>query len=276
MAITETHWKTADGLKIHALESRPEGDVKGLVLFVHGMGEYINRYASIMGSLAQKGIASLGMDHRGHGQSEGKKGHVPDYETFMKDLDSLVEEGKKRFGEVPVIMYGHSLGGNLASNYLIRRKPAFAGAVISSPWIRLTEPAPAVKAFLGKIMNSIYPSLTMPTGLDPATISRDPKEVKAYADDPKIHDLISARLFECVTEAGEYAIQNAAKIDIPVFHSHGTKDPITSFEGSKVFHQNITADKVFHPVDGGFHELHNDLGKEAYLKAVLDWIESKF
>ena len=109
------------------------------------------------------------------------------------------------------------------------------------------------------------------SGLDPKGISRDPKEVMAYQQDPLVHDRVSPRYSFPVMEAGEWAIEHAGKLKVPTLILHGTADPIIDVDGSTEFHGRASETELV-LLEGGYHELHHDLDRDQYFRAISDWL----
>jgi alpha-beta hydrolase superfamily lysophospholipase len=177
---TEFSLQTTDGLNLRGFKLVPKGNCKAVVALIHGMGEHGLRYVHVANFFADNGIATMGIDLRGHGKSDGKRGHTPNYEALMNDIESFLKKVKQEFSELPVIIYGHSMGGNLTLNYLIRRRPNLSAAIVTSPYLKLAFEPPRWKVVLVKLSAGLIPTLSQPTGLETAAISRDKKVVKAY------------------------------------------------------------------------------------------------
>lgn len=271
----KTHsWKSADGLTIFGQYWQPETTPKALICIVHGMGEHSGRYPYFVEYFVPKGYAVFALDHRGHGKSGGQKGHMPSYDSMMNDMDKFIAEANVLFPDTPKIIYGHSMGSNVAANYAIRRKPSgIKGLLLSSPYFRLAFNPPAWKVSLGKFMSGILPSLSQPTGLDASTISRDAKEVEKYKNDPLVHDKMSAAFFVNISAAGEYAIANAAQLAIPTLVVHGDGDKLTAYSGSEAFVAASNGKATFKGWPGRYHETQNDLGKEEVFAFEEAWFE---
>ncbi len=269
------HWKTSDGLEIFAKSWQPDsGNIKGAITLVHGMGEHIERYDHVAEILTAEGYAMLGYDHRGHGKSEGNRGHIPSYEQFLDDVAQTVSQTKDLFPDVPQFIYGHSMGGCLVANYLIKRQPDLKAAVLSAPYFRLTTPAPSLKVSFGRLTQNLVPKLTLPTGLNADHISRDKEEVRKYVNDPLVHDKISAKMGISVVDAGEYAIAHSGKIKVPTLVLHGSGDKITDSKASVAFAKNAGPEVHIKLHDGLYHEIHNEPEKPAVFKDIIDWLNS--
>ena len=248
--------------------------IRGVVVLVHGMGEHSGRYSDfVVPELIDKGFAVISFDHFGHGHSEGKRGHCPNYQALLDSVKEVLNKSKDVFGNQPTFLYGHSMGGNVVLNYIMRRHPNIKGGVVTSPFLRLAFQPPKWKLILGKIMLRIYPSITLPSGLDPQAISRIEGEVKKYKDDKLVHDKVSPVFSFPVIEAGKYAIDMSHTLTVPLLVLHGTGDQLVDHKATVEFAKSApnTTLKLY---QGGYHELHNDLEREDVIKTITDWMES--
>ncbi|PIF00096.1 MAG: alpha/beta hydrolase [Maribacter sp.] len=263
------------GIPIYAGYVQPR-TVKGAVVLVHGFGEHSGRYLQeVVPMLADVGLAVLFYDNFGHGKSGGKRGHCPNYGALLALLAEMVEKATDLFPKMPQFLYGHSMGGNLVLNYALRHKNRLTGVIASSPYLRLAFEPLKWKMVLGRAMWKIWPSLTMPSGLDSSGISGIGDEVARYKADPLIHDKISPMFSFPIMEAGEWAIHNAADLRIPTLLVHGTGDPIIDFKGSGEFHKNnprFTTLKLF---EGGYHELHHDRCRLEVFNSIQSWLRQQ-
>ncbi|MCB9233075.1 MAG: lysophospholipase [Bacteroidia bacterium] len=264
-----------DGVELYYQEWRPEGEVEGVIALVHGMGEHIWRYAHVAAYFVEKGWAVLGFDHRGHGKSGGPRGHTPSYDCLLDDVKQLLEIIAGKFPGAPVILYGHSMGGNVVTNFILHRNPDLAGAIISAPWLRLAFEPPKFKVFLGRLMNGIFPGLTQSSELDTSALSRDKKVVEAYIKDPLVHDKISARMFVSCYEAGLNALEKAHEPAFPILLIHGTQDKLTHPDGTVEFAKKVGPKATLKLWDGFFHELHNEPEQKEVLDFEWNWIVNR-
>jgi acylglycerol lipase len=268
------HIITKDGLALKGYREDPKSNPKGVIIIIHGMGEHADRYVHVSAFFVERDFAVLRFDLRGHGSSEGKRGHTPSYEDLMNDLNTVHQKCTEIYPELPLILYGHSMGGNLVLNYLIRRQPPVKGAIVTAPYLKLAFEPPAWKVKLGKLTAGIIPTLTQPTGLETAAISRDPEEVRKYKADPLVHDKITSSFFVNVHFAGPYAIENASKINIPLLIMHGLSDRLTSPKGTEEFAENASANTTVKFWPGLYHELHNEPERKEILEFEMDWLKN--
>jgi len=271
MTSNEFSWTTPDKLKIYAKEWKVEFP-KAVIALVHGLGEHCNRYQHVAEYFAKHNIAMVGYDRRGHGQSEGKKGHTPDYEALLKEVDELVKITKERYPVTPVFIYGHSMGGNILLKYLIDRKPKVSGAISSGAFIEFPDAPPALLIFIGKIMRKIYPSFSQNNGLDAKGVSSDAKVVEAYLKDPLVHDRITPATAIGMIETAKELETYKGNITVPTLIMHGNQDKLTGFNGSKQFAQRVTGDVTYKEWQNAYHEIHNEPNQQAVFDYTIAWI----
>lgn len=245
---------------------------RGVIVFVHGLGEHIARYEEWFKELNGIGFTCLGTDHPGHGLSPGKRGDIKSYDILLMEVDALITYSNHHFPGLPVFLYGHSMGGNIVLRYLIERENNVQGAIVTSPWIKLVAKVPAWKSALSSLLLHIMPGLTVSNDIDPDNISTDPKEVQRYMNDPLVHDKISARLFDSMNQSASRILESGRLISVPVLLLHGTSDPITSHLGSReVAESNAAIEFKLFP--GMKHELHHDMHRESVLHTIKDWLK---
>lgn len=271
------HWSAVDGPKIYGHYWAPENEVKAVICLVHGMGEHCERYDAMAHYLARYGFAMIGFDQRGHGRTEGKKGHTPSYNHLLFAVDDLLSKAEEYFPEIPQFLYGHSMGGNVVANYVLQKKPQIQGVIISSPWFKLAFEPPALQIKLGSLVNKLFPAFTQSTQLDASKISQVQEVVDKYLNDPLVHDKISTTFFLSVHGRGEWAMEHASEWPaLPLLMYHGTGDEITSYEASRCFADEVTSsdesDVTYKLFDGAYHEIHNDVDSDELLLMVKDWL----
>lgn len=271
MSGTETGWITADKTELYAKYWAPEGEARAVVALVHGLGEHCGRYQHVAEMLNGNGIALYGFDHRGHGRSAGKQGFIPSYEVLMEEADLLLKHVSKQFPGRPVFLYGHSWGGNVVANYLIRRQPDVHGALITGPWLRLTNPLSGFMLFTIRLMSWLLPGLQQDNEIKAEQLSHSADAVKAYLDDRLVHGKVTPRLLAESMRAGEYAIDNAERITVPMLLMHGEDDQITSPGGTRAFSENALAEKTVKIYEGMLHEVHNEVGNGQVLADMLEF-----
>jgi alpha-beta hydrolase superfamily lysophospholipase len=262
--------KTADGLNLKVNKwNEVDGPAERTLLIIHGLGEHQGRYEHVADHFASEGIEVFTFDQRGHGLSEGKRGHSPGIEANLDDLERVIES----LPHENLYLYGHSFGGNVVANFLLRVDCAtLRGAILSDAWLKLFEEPKGFEVMLARIMSGIYPKLTQGNQLVPDNLTNIKKEVEAYVEDPLVHDRISAGLFKSFYASGLWAIENAEHLDTPTLVFHGADDRIISPGGSKEFANRAGENASFHIYENTKHEPHNDHVAEQVFRDVSEWI----
>jgi len=276
MSVIENfEWKTKEGEKIFSQKWIVDGTSKAVLVLVHGLGEHIGRYAHVAEFFTQHNVSFYGFDHRGHGRSSGKRGHIGNSQFFIDDIDKIIETAKKENHGTPIFLYGHSLGGNMVLYYSLKVKPDLKGIICTSPGLGTGVPVPPVKLFAAKILKSLLPSMTMDNGLDVDNLSHDPNVIKAYKEDPLVHPMISSKLAMDMFANGDWIIENASHFSLPILLLQGSEDHIVNLEKTKEFAENVPVSLLtFKIFDGLYHELHNEFDKLEVLTFINEWIKS--
>lgn len=278
MELREFNWTASDGTVLFGQEWKPDVStqpVQGVVVLVHGLGEHSGRYHHVAQHLTRHGFSLFAFDLRGHGKTQGKRGHAPSFDVIVQDIEALQNQAAKQYPGRPVFLYGHSLGGCLVLYYLMKRCPQVAGAVVTSPGLApAVDPGP--KVLLGKLLYSLWPDFTMPNGLDLPGISRDPAVYTAYRADELVHDRVSTRLGLDLLNAGRWIRDNANSLpDAPVLLMVGTDDRLTDTQATVQFAQSTRAQVECIQWPGCYHELHNEPEKAEVLDTITQWLEAR-
>jgi alpha-beta hydrolase superfamily lysophospholipase len=274
MATVEDFGWTIKGVdKIFARKWLVDDKSKAVIILVHGLGEHIGRYEHVAGYFNQNNISVYGFDHRGHGKSSGKRGHIASNQDFISDIDTLIEMVKNENSGVPIFLYGHSMGGNMVLFYALSKKPDIKGIICTSPGLGAGEPVPPAKLLAAKTMKTLMPAMTINNGLDVNNLSHNPKVIKDYREDPLVHPMISLKLAMDIFSNGDWAVDNAEKFPIPLLLLIGSDDHIINLDKIKQFAENAPSNLLTFEIFSGFyHELHNEFEQEKVLRVILDWI----
>jgi len=277
MIKSEITWNTFDGIPQFVRIWRPDGETQAAICLLHGLGEHSGRYLYVAERLTAAGYAVVAPDLRGHGRSGGQRGHIPSYAAILADIDQLLGQSTDLFPGLPLFLYGHSMGGNLAINYPLRRSshldPALRGVIATSPWLRLSFEPSAAKVALARALSTVWPSLSQANGLAVKALSHDPAVTAAYLADPLVHDRISARAAVAIMSAGAWAIEHAQQFPLPLLLMHGGDDHITSAPASAEFARRAGPRCTFRLWPGLYHETHNEPEREKVLDFTIGWLD---
>lgn len=272
----ETSWKARDGLDIFAEGWEPTVIFpKAVVCLVHGLGEHVSRYAHVAEAFGREGFVLLGADLRGHGRSGGPRGHISSIEDFMQDIDVLLEQARTRYPNLPLYLYGHSLGGIQVLHYGLTRKPKVKGVIATSSGLHTAIENQSMKVLMAKLLGSLMPTVAIPSGLDSKTISHDEKVVQAYNSDPLVHDKISLGFGKVMIGVTAWTLAHAGEFSLPLLLLHGKADALAFPSSSIEFAAPLKEKCTLVLWDDAYHELHNEPIKDEVFKTMTIWMDAR-
>lgn len=261
---------SSDGTQLHCISWVPEQSPKATLTFIHGYGEYIERYSHVFPRFVDAGIRVNSFDQRGHGKSEGIRGHSPSVEQSLEDISLVVAKADP---SLPHFLYGHSMGGGFVLLYAGTRAAKFDGIIASDPLIRLALSVPYLKVLSGRFASKLLPTMRVHNEINVDYLTRDAQLNEAYANDPQILHDITLKMGSIMLDLGNAIFEKAPNIDTPILVCHGSADKITSHDASKEFIEKVAStDKTFKSLEGWYHEPHNEVEKDEFIKIVLDWV----
>ncbi|XP_060737219.1 monoglyceride lipase isoform X2 [Tachysurus vachellii] len=270
------HIINADGLHLFCRYWEPEAPPKALVFVAHGAGEHCSGYADVAQTLTQHSLFVFSHDHVGHGQSEGERMNIKNFQIYIRDCLQHIDLIRTRYPSLPVFILGHSMGGAISILTVCERPQDFAGVVLIAPMIQMNpESATPFKVFLAKVLNHMAPGLSIGS-IDPKLVSRDPKQVQAYESDELVyHGGLRVSFGMQLMAASSRIATELPNISWPFLLLHGTADKLCDIRGSHLMHnQAKSTDKKIKVYDGAYHALHHELPEtaESVLQEVITWI----
>ena len=271
---------TRDDLPLHLRQWSIRAPAHGTVLLVHGLGEHIGRYEQLAERLNAAGWNVAGYDQRGHGASGGERGAIAHDDSLLDDL-ALVIDALHGDRPAPLVLLGHSMGGAVAARFVaegLAAQPApwwraVTALVLSSPALHLGMSG--VQRALLRLLKPLLPRLAVSNGLKPEWISRDPSVVKAYVDDPLVHDRVTPRLVQFLLEAGERVRRDAAGWQVPTLLLWAGADRCVNPQGSAAFAAaappSLVRYKRYAPMA---HEIFNEPEREEVIADLARWLQS--
>jgi acylglycerol lipase len=276
MKTFEANWKSKDGIDFFVRGWEPDHKPKAVVALVHGLGEHTGRYEHVAKAMTEAGYVLVGFDLRGHGKSSGIRGHFPSLDAVMQDIKDFFTFLTMRYPDLPQFLYGHSLGGLLVLTYALKNKPNLKGVIATGAGLRSQIHDQKLKVIMAKVLGSIAPTTLLSSGLDNTMLSRDPAVIKAYNNDPLVHDRISLGFGKAGLNATDYAWEHAEEFSVPLLIMHGAADlntyPHGSADFSKLAAKN-NKDITLKLWEDMYHEVHNEPEKEQVIKYMIDWLD---
>jgi len=266
---------TSDGLTLATRRWIPHAEPQASVLIAHGLSEHSGRYAHVAAHLLLNDLAVYGYDHRHHGRSAGQpRAFVDRFQDLVDDLALVIDWVTTEAPQRPLFLFGHSLGGAVATRYIAQNGgEALAGLILSSPALQIPEDFSPLLQRVAPIVSRLFPRLPT-TKRDRAFLSRDPAVMKSWNADPLTYKGgLRARTGYQILMNTRDLLDHTDVFTMPLLVLHGTDDNITSPKGSKLFYERVpTSDKTLWMLDGGYHETFNDLDQEKALEDLASWL----
>lgn len=292
--------------KIHARMCVPDAEPRAIVQIIHGIAEYIDRYDEFMSFLADNGIIAVGTDHLGHGksiESEEQTGFFAydnGWDYVVRDEEVLRLAMHENYPELPIIVFGHSMGSFMTRTLLIRYPDAFNAAIISGTGnqgaalvngglfmgnlVTGLKGAHHYSKFLNNLAFGSYNKIYDNPKTEYDWLSRDEANVQKYIDDPLCGFIPSCSLFRDMMTGVKFITNKknltAMNKDMPVYFMSGDMDPVGECgKGVQKAYNNFLEagmkDVSIKLYPGGRHEMLNEINKDEVYTDILAWLDSK-
>lgn len=245
-------------------------DASRTLVVVHGYAEHAGRYIDRLRPLAALGWRVILPDLRGHGRSDGPRGHVQQWNDYHNDVERIFALVTTDAAHTAVL--GHSNGGLITASWLVANAHRVATAVLSSPLMAIAVAAPRWKTTAGTLVSRLAPRVSLPTEIKPEWVSRDPRAVADYASDPLNHRVINTRWFTEATEAMAQTLAAASRIDVPVLLMQAGADRLVSAAASARLARALP-NCTYEEIPGAYHELLFDIGGDEHAERIVRWLQ---
>jgi alpha-beta hydrolase superfamily lysophospholipase len=265
--------RTWDAVHLFYRWMRPASQ-RGIVVLVHGITEHSGRYSWLAEALVKSQFAFYAFDLRGHGRSEGARGHVDRFEHYVEDVHAFCDWVRHRETDTPLFLMGHSMGSLIVARYTARGEPCVTGAILASTPAHLCSPPSLLLRMAGQLLAVFTPRLSLQAPLDPCALSHDPEVIHATRLDPLMQRRVTLRwateLFAAIRDLPAYA----RALQVPVLVLHGTEDSIAGITGAYQLLRWIgSTDKALKTFPGARHELYNEVQRDQVFVELIGWLE---
>jgi alpha-beta hydrolase superfamily lysophospholipase len=264
----------AGGVALYGQRWRPRtGAPRAVVVIHHGLADHSDRYAGFAERLARAGYAVWAFDMRGHGRSAGARQAIDRVDDMMDDLDAFVALARAGEPGLPVILYGHSLGGLATALDAIERQPPVAGVILAAP--ALAFAAPPVQAGAVRLFAPIAPDAPL-LAVPHAQFSSDPKVVAELDHDPLIaQGNAPARTAGTAIDGVARVWAHPEALRVPLLVVHGAADEVTAPLGSRELVERAgTADRTLKLYPGLHHDVLHDPGGDRVAGDIVAWLDA--
>jgi acylglycerol lipase len=253
----------------------PDGQPKAVILVVHGVSEHIARYDYMADHLVPRGYAVYGLDHQGHGKSQGQRVFVERFQVYVDDLKTFHDMVCRDKPGLKVFMLGQSMGGLIATSYTVQHQQELAGLIVLAPALAFGDSVSGATIVAGRVLSKLAPRMGV-KAVGSTYISRDEAVVEAFDKDPLIyHGKLTARLGSEMLATMDRIQQQMPAIQLPLLIMQGSSDKLVSLEGSKLLYEKAaSADKTLKIYDGFYHEVFHDPDSGRAFDDLDSWLDS--
>ncbi len=275
MQHTTSSFRTSDGLKIYTEAWLPDDEPKAVVLIVHGYAEHLGRYRHVAERLVHHGYAVYGLDHRGHGNSDGLRAHFDNFDQPVNDLKQYFDQIKAAHPGKKLFLWVHSMGSLVGLAFALRYQDQLAGMVVTGTAVNGDEMQRSALIAVGRILSKIVPKLPLVPPLPATVLSHDPAVVAAYDSDPlNYRGSFRIRLGSLLIDAGQQIRARAGELRLPLLILHGGEDALVPKSGSEFIYAHAgSADRTLKIYPALYHEVHNEMEKDMVLADAVNWLD---
>jgi len=245
------------------------------LLIVHGFGEHIGRYSTMIEELSSLSLNIFAYDRRGEGQSTGRRAYIHHMDDQVSDLKSL--KAKLIPNKLPTFLYGHSLGGLISTKYVIDNPDhGLAGLLLSGALLKVDDDISPLLQKISGLVAAILP--TLPTvRVDTALLSRSPWVQSAYQQDPLVyHGGTPARTGHQILQATAYVQSRFHNVSLPVLITHGGADKLADPAGSRMMHSKVSSgDNTLKVFEGLYHEVMHEPERSQFINLMKTWLADR-
>ena len=269
-----SHIQRANGPRLAVEIFAPANKTRAAVLLSHGYAEHAGRYDRVIDAWTKSGLLVATYDLRGHGRSEGRRGHVGSFGEYVDDVNAVLGELERHArwpaGKKPVL-FGHSLGGLISASVAAEAPARFAGLAMTSPFFGLARPVPRVKVWAGQVMSRILPTLSQPSGLTGSELTHDADLVARYDEDRYHFSHVTVRWFAETEDAQTKLLTRASRLTLPMFCLAAGDDRVASTAATqRLFALAASQDKELVVLDGLYHEVLNELDRDQHIATLAE------
>lgn len=264
--------RTRDGLDLRTFDWPADGSARAHLLLVHGIAEHAGRYPHVAARLAKAGIATHAYDQRGFGGSGGARAYVDRWSQYHDDLEDQLTGVRAVARGLPVVLYGHSMGGLIALGYTLdATRPQPDLLVLSAPAI--AAKIPEWKRVLAAVLSLSAPRFAIANTFPKGGLSSDPAVESAYLADPIAVHRTTARLGASLFDEQDRVkrlLVSRRPLPVRTYVLHGSADPIVPEWASKTLEGRGNVTRRVYP--GLHHETHNEPTGAAVIDDTIAWL----
>ncbi len=276
--ITSQTFTAADGAAIRYKSWTPEGGAKRALVLLHRGHEHADRWDPVVPGLAMPETAIFAWDARGHGASEGKRGHASCFMQYVRDLAEFFAHIAKEHGftEDRIVLVAHSVGAVIAATWVHDYAPQLAGLVLATPAFDVNLIVPGALTSI-RLMLKVKPDAIIKSYVRGEWLTRDAAAAAEYDADAKISKDISARILVDLFDTSQRVIADAVVMDRPLLFFSATADRVVTRDSLNHFFTNYGASEKEHiTLHDARHAIFHDFCRDEVTTAIREFAELRF
>ncbi|GAB9472342.1 Serine protease family s33 [Globisporangium polare] len=285
--------------------------LRGIVVYLHGLGEHSRRHFHAYEQLCEHGYGAVAYDLLGHGESDlGRhrmRAHAEKFQYFVDDTNAFITfakesvipemippqepqddntEARAARPLVPLILCGVSYGSLVALHTQMTEQHAFDAVVLVSPAVSIEwRPLLRIQAFFARPMSAVIPKVRVVPAVKADLLCRDPAYIEDYDNDPlTVSEHMTMRVAEqsmracaALQKEARFTDPKSAFCELPILFMMGSADKVTSLPSAVEFFEKIrNKDREFKVFRGMFHALFDDPEKDEVFDHLFQWLEKRF
>ncbi len=254
-------------------------DPEVTVIIVHGLGDHGGRFHDCAKRFLDHGIAVAAVDLPGHGRSSGRRGSVHSFDRSLALVASIRKQIGERFPSSNQFLLGHSMGGNLAVNYALRRQEfdhfdqsPLTGMMLVAPMLMPPQHLDRPNLFAAWATGYMLPWVRLRKPPNVASLTADASIAQQVAADPYQHSVISLYNATQLIAQGRFALDHASEVDTPTLILYGERDELIDRAACRHFAMRAGANVRSIAWPNGLHDLLHDVDAGDVFETLLRWL----